>query len=397
MSSINKKSITDINVKDKKVLVRCDFNVPMDENCCIKDDNRITASLPTIKYLLENHAAVILCSHLGRPKNGFEDKFSLAPVAKRLSELLEMPIILSCDVIGDDSKTKSANLKSGEVLLLENVRFEKAETKNEDSMSEILASFADIFCNDAFGSAHRAHCSTTGVAKYIPAVSGLLMEKELRILGGALENPQRPMVAILGGAKVADKIGVIENLLNKADCLLIGGGMAYTFLKAQGYNIGKSLCEEDKLPLAKELIKKAKDSGKRIIFPLDTVVTEKLEDGSPFETVDISKIPENMMGVDIGTKTAMLFAEEIKKSKTVINNGPMGVFEIDNFSKGTAEIIKAMADSGAVSIIGGGDSASAAKKLGFKDKITHISTGGGASLEFMEGLELPGVAVLNEK
>lgn len=397
MGYLDKKYVTDIDVKGKKVFVRCDFNVPMDEDLNIKDDKRIVASLPTIKYLLDNNAAVILSSHLGRPKNGFEEKFSLKPVAKRLSQLLGKDVILASDVIGEDAKKKAAELKCGEILLLENVRFEKGETKNDEEMSRVLASFAEIFVNDAFGSAHRAHCSTTGIASYIPAVGGFLMKKELDALGKAFENPEKPMVAVLGGSKVSDKIGVIESLLKKADSILIGGGMAYTFIKAKGYDVGKSLCEEDKLDLAKSLMEKAEKLGKKLLLPVDTVVAYELKEGAEFKTVDIENIPADMMGVDIGEKTAKLYAEEIKKAKTVINNGPMGVFEISSFAKGTEEVVRAMAESGALSVIGGGDSASAAKKLGFKDKISHISTGGGASLELLEGKELPGVAALNNK
>lgn len=397
MGYLDKKYVTDIDVKGKKVFVRCDFNVPMDEDLNIKDDKRIVASLPTIKYLLDNNAAVILSSHLGRPKNGFEEKFSLKPVAKRLSQLLGKDVILASDVIGEDAKKKAAELKCGEILLLENVRFENGETKNDEEMSRVLASFAEIFVNDAFGSAHRAHCSTTGIASYIPAVGGFLMKKELDALGKAFESPEKPMVAVLGGSKVSDKIGVIESLLKKADSILIGGGMAYTFIKAKGYDVGKSLCEEDKLDLAKSLMEKAEKLGKKLLLPVDTVVAYELKEGAEFKTVDIENIPADMMGVDIGEKTAKLYAEEIKKAKTVINNGPMGVFEISSFAKGTEEVVRAMAESGALSVIGGGDSASAAKKLGFKDKISHISTGGGASLELLEGKELPGVAALNNK
>ena len=397
MGYLDKKYVTDIDVKGKKVFVRCDFNVPMDEELNIKDDKRIVASLPTIKYLLENGAAVILASHLGRPKNGFEDKFSLKPVAKRLSELLDKEVVLASDVIGEDAKKKAEALKSGEILLLENVRFEKGETKNDENMSRILASYAEIFVNDAFGTAHRAHCSTTGIASYIPAVGGFLMKKELDALGKAFESPEKPMVAVLGGSKVSDKIGVIESLLEKADSILIGGGMAYTFIKAKGYSVGKSLCEEDKLDLAKSLMEKAEKLGKKLLLPVDTVVASELKEGVEFKTVDIENIPDDMMGLDIGEKTAKLYAEEIEKAKTVINNGPMGVFEISSFAKGTEDVVRAMAESDALSVIGGGDSASAAKKLGFGDKISHISTGGGASLELLEGKELPGVAALNNK
>lgn len=397
MGYLDKKYVTDIDVKGKKVFVRCDFNVPMDENLNIRDDKRIVASLPTIKYLLDNDAAVILSSHLGRPKNGFEEKFSLKPVAKRLSQLLNKDVILASDVIGEDAKKKAAELKCGEVLLLENVRFEKGETKNDEEMSKVLASFAEIFVNDAFGSAHRAHCSTTGIASYIPAVGGFLMKKELDALGKAFENPEKPMVAVLGGSKVSDKIGVIESLLKKADSILIGGGMAYTFIKAKGCDVGKSLCEEDKLELAKSLMEKAEKLGKKLLLPVDTVAAYEIKEGAEFKTVDIESIPSDMIGVDIGERTAKLYAEEIKKARTVINNGPMGVFEIPAFAKGTEEIVRAMAESSALSVIGGGDSASAAKKLGFGDKISHISTGGGASLELLEGKELPGVAALSNK
>nr|WP_209454692.1 phosphoglycerate kinase [Thermoanaerobacterium butyriciformans] len=392
-----KKTVRDVDVSGKKVLVRVDFNVPMDSEKNITDDTRIKAALPTIKYLIDNNAKVILVSHLGRPKGKVNPEYSLKPVAKRLSELLNKPVIMADDVIGDDAKSKANSLKDGEVLLLENVRFHAEEEKNDPDFSKELASLADIYVNDAFGTAHRAHASTTGVASYLPAVSGFLIEKELNFMGGALENPERPFVAILGGAKVSDKIGVITNLLDKVDSLLIGGGMAYTFIKAEGHEIGKSLLEEDKLELAKDLIEKARQKGVKLLLPVDTVVCEELKPGVPYEVVDIDKMPNDKIGVDIGPKTVEEFSKVIKGAKTVVWNGPMGVFEIKEFAKGTEAIARAMSECDGTTIIGGGDSAAAVEQLGYADKVSHISTGGGASLEFLEGKVLPGIAALNDK
>ncbi|SNX54922.1 phosphoglycerate kinase [Thermoanaerobacterium sp. RBIITD] len=392
-----KKTVRDIDVNGKKVLVRVDFNVPMDKDKNITDDTRIKAALPTIEYLINNNAKVILVSHLGRPKGKVNPEYSLKPVAKRLSELLNKPVIMSNDVIGEDAKAKANALKDGEVLLLENVRFHAEEEKNDPIFSKELASLADIYVNDAFGTAHRAHASTTGVASYLPAVSGFLIEKELNFMGGALENPERPFVAILGGAKVSDKIGVITNLLDKVDSLLIGGGMAYTFIKAKGHEIGKSLLEEDKLELAKDLIERAKQKGVNLLLPVDTVVCEELKPGVPYEVVDIDKMPNDKIGVDIGPKTVNEFSKVIKDAMTVVWNGPMGVFEISEFAKGTEAIAKAMSECKGTTIVGGGDSAAAVEQLGYADKVSHISTGGGASLEFLEGKVLPGIDALNNK
>ena len=393
----NKKSIEDIDVSGKKVLVRCDFNVPQDENGEITSDKRIVASLPTIEYLLKNGAAVILCSHLGRPKGEFNMKYSLAPVAKRLSELLGRPVAMAKDVVGEDAKARAAALKPGEVLLLENVRFHKEEEKNDPAYAKELASMAEIYVNDAFGTSHRAHASTAGVANYLPAVCGYLIKKEIGIMGEALENPKRPFVAILGGSKVSDKIGVINNLLEKVDTLIIGGGMAYTFVKAQGGKIGSSLCEEDKLDYAREMIAKAKEKGVQLLIPTDTVIADHFAADAKSDVVACNEIPDVWMGLDIGPKSVEAFAAAIRGAGTVIWNGPMGVFEFERFAEGTKAVAAAIADSGAISIIGGGDSASAVKKLGFDKKMTHISTGGGASLEFLEGLELPGIACLENK
>lgn len=391
----NKKSIEDIEVKGKKVLVRCDFNVPLKDGK-ITNDKRIKESLPTIKYLMENGAKVILCSHLGRPKGEFLPEFSLKPVAERLTELLAKEVKLSNDVAGEDTIKIAQSLNNGDVMLMENVRFEKGETKNDPELSKKLASVAEIFVNDAFGTAHRAHCSTAGVADYLPAVCGYLIEKEIKIMGDALNNPQRPFVAILGGAKVSDKIGVIKNLISKVDTIIVGGGMAYTFAKAKGINIGNSLCEEDKIDLAKELMENAKKAGVELLLPVDDIIADKF-DANANSKVNEGNIPEGFMGLDIGPKTIELYSNAIKNAKTVVWNGPMGVFEFEKFAKGTYDIAKAVAESGAVSIIGGGDSAAAVEKLGFADKMTHISTGGGASLEFLEGLELPGIACLQDK
>ena len=396
MNTANKMSVKDIDVAGKRVLVRCDFNVPLKDGV-ITSDKRIVAALPTIKYLSENGAKVILCSHLGRPKGEWLPEASLAPVAKRLSELLDKPVRMSKDVIGEDAKDISKTLKDGEIALLENVRYYKEETANDPGFAKELASLADIFVNDAFGTAHRAHASTAGVADYIPAVCGFLIEKEISIMGKALSEPARPFVAILGGAKVSDKIGVITNLLDKVDTLIVGGAMAYTFIKADGYDIGNSLCEYDKLELAAEILEKSVEKGVRFLMPIDHIAAEKCEDGAEAVEVSERSIPDGLMGMDIGPKTVKLFNEALAGAGTVVWNGPMGVFEYEQFAKGTFAVAQAVADSKAVSIIGGGDSASAVTKLGFADKMTHISTGGGASLEFLEGKELPGIAVLNEK
>ena len=391
----NKKSVEDIDVSGKKVIVRCDFNVPQDGR--ITDDKRIVAALPTIKYLLEHNAAVILCSHLGRPKGEFKMKYSLAPVAERLSELLGQKVTLAKDVIGEDAKKLAAALKPGEAMLLENVRFHKEEEKNDPAFAKELASMAEIYVNDAFGTAHRAHASTAGIADYLPAVCGFLIQKEISIMGKALADPARPFVAILGGAKVSDKIGVINNLIEKCDTIIIGGGMSYTFMKAMGKEIGTSLCEEDKLDLAKDLMKKAEDKGVKLLLPVDTVCADHFAADATPVVYDAGALPADMMGLDIGPKTIELFSDAVKDAGTVVWNGPMGVFEFDAFAVGTKAVAKAIAASHAVSIIGGGDSAAAVEKLGFADKMTHISTGGGASLEFLEGLELPGIACLEDK
>ncbi len=396
MNTANKMSVKDIDVAGKKVLVRCDFNVPLKESV-ITNDKRIVAALPTIKYLKENGAKVILCSHLGRPKGEWLPEFSLAPVAKRLSELLECEVRMSKDVIGEDAKDISATIKEGEVALLENVRYYKEETKNVPEFAKELASLAEIFVNDAFGTAHRAHASTTGVADYIPAVCGFLIQKEIDVMGKALDNPVRPFVAVLGGAKVSDKIGVITNLLEKVDTLIVGGAMAYTFLKAEGHNVGISLCEEDKLELACELLAKAKEKGVSLLLPVDHIAADKFDENAEPVAVEGKDIPDGLMGMDIGPKSVELFKEAVKNAKTVIWNGPMGVFEFKNFAGGTFAVAEAIAETDCISIIGGGDSVAAVTKLGFADKMTHISTGGGASLEFLEGLELPGIAALNEK
>lgn len=393
---MNKKTIRDIDVKGKKVLVRVDFNVPLKEGE-ITDETRITAALPTIKELLSGGAAVILCSHLGRPKGEFKPEFSLAPVAKRLSELLPCKVEFATDVIGADAKAKAAALAPGEVLLLENVRYHKEEEKNDPEFARELASMAELYVNDAFGAAHRAHASTAGVAAYLPAVSGLLMAKELDFLGGAVENPQRPFVAIIGGAKVSDKIGVIQNLLDKVDTLLIGGGMAYTFFKAQGKEIGTSICEDDKVALAAELLEYARKRGIAMTLPIDNIVADKFDANANSRIVPADDIPEGWMGLDIGPSTRAMYAGVIKKAKTVVWNGPMGVFEMEAFAGGTKAIAQAVADSEALSVIGGGDSVAAIKQMGFASKVSHISTGGGASLEFLEGKVLPGVDCLMDK
>ena len=393
-----KKTVKDVDVRSKRVLVRVDYNVPLDANGNVRDDKRITASLPTINYLLEQGARIILCSHLGRPKGEVKKEFSLAPVAKRLKELLpNVNIYFASDCIGEEAERKAAALKDGEILLLENLRFHKEEEKNDPEFAKKLASLAEIYVSDAFGTVHRAHASTAGVAAYLPAVAGFLIGKELSIMGGALENPERPFVAILGGAKVADKIGVITNLLNKCDTLLIGGGMAYTFFKAMGYEIGDSLLDAESIDLAKQLMETAKEKGVKLLLPVDTVVAKAFAADAEHMIVSANAIPAGWQGLDIGEKTRELFAAEIKNAKTVIWNGPMGVFEFPEFAKGTEAVAKACAECGGTTIIGGGDSASAVKKLGYADKMTHISTGGGASLEFLEGKVLPGVAALNDK
>ena len=396
MTSYNKKTVEDIDVKGKKVLVRCDFNVPLADGV-ITDDKRIRESVKTLKYLLDNGAAVIACSHLGRPKGEFNMKYSLAPVAARLSQLLGMDVIMASDVIGEDAKAKAAALKPGQIMLLENVRFHKEEEKNDPAFAKELASMADIYVNDAFGTAHRAHASTAGVADYLPAVCGYLIQKEISIMGKALEDPKRPFVAILGGAKVSDKIGVIENLIDKVDTLIIGGGMAYTFMRSMGNSIGTSICEEDKLDLAREMMAKARAKGVNFIIPVDNIVGREYKPDTPFMRIYSDAIPDGWMGLDIGPITQELFSKSLIGAGTVVWNGPMGVSEWDNFASGTIAVAKAVADSGAISIIGGGDSAAAVEKLGFADKMTHISTGGGASLEFLEGLSLPGIACLNDK
>ncbi len=397
MALYNKKTIEDIDVKGKKVIVRVDFNVPLDENLKITDDKRIVGALPTIKYLVNNGAKTILVSHLGRPKNGPEAKFSMKPTADRLGELLGKQVIMAQDVVGPDAKAKAAALKDGEVLMLENVRFHKEETKNDPAFAKELSTLAEIYVNDAFGTAHRAHASTAGLADYLPAVCGYLIQKEIDIMGKALSNPERPFVAILGGAKVSDKISVIENLIEKVDTLIIGGGMAYTFLKAKGCKIGDSICEDDKIDLAKSLLEKAENKGVQLLLPIGSIVGKEFKEDTEYKYVPSDAMPDSWMGMDIGSQTIEYFSREIKKAKTVVWNGPMGVFEFENFATGTREIAKAVAESGAVSIVGGGDSAAAVEQLGFADRITHISTGGGASLEFLEGKVLPGIAVLLDK
>lgn len=433
MSYLNKKTVEDLQVAGKRVLVRCDFNVPMKDGV-ITSDKRIIGALPTIRYLLDNGAKVILCSHMGKPHSIFTEgfglnkkekaavaalpeaeqaaakadyiakalksdaeKFTLKPVADRLNELLDGKVTFAADIIGDDAKAKIAALKDGEAVLIENVRFDARETKNEATFAKALADLAELYVNDAFGSAHRAHASTAGVADYLPAACGYLIQKELNVMGGALANPKRPFVAILGGAKVSDKIGVINNLIEKVDTLIIGGGMAYTFQRAIGNEIGTSLCEEDKIELAGELLKKAADKGVQLLIPVDNVIAPDFDENAEWKIVKATDIPADWMGLDIGPASCELFAEKIVGAGTVIWNGPMGVSEWANFAGGTIAVAKAVAESGAISIIGGGDSAAAVEKLGFADKMTHISTGGGASLEFLEGKELPGIACLNEK
>ena len=385
----NKKSIEDVNVSGKRVLCRCDFNVPT-KNGKITSDKRIVAAMPTIKYLVDHNAKVILCSHMGKPKGEWKPELSLKVVADRISELLGKPVIMAKDVVGEDAKAKAAALKDGEVMLLENTRFEKGETKNDPELSKALASMADLFVNDAFGTAHRAHSSTAGVADYLPAVCGYLVQKEVSIMGKALADPERPFVAILGGAKVSDKLNVINNLLEKVDTLIIGGGMAFTFLAAKGYSIGKSLVDSEKIDYCKEMMAKAEAKGVKLLLPVDAVVADSfpnpIDAEIPVQTVAADAIPADKMGLDIGEKSQALFAEAVKSAKTVVWNGPMGVFENPVLAKGTIAVAQALADSSAVTIVGGGDSAAACEQLGFADKITHISTGGGASLEFLEGL-----------
>ena len=394
----NKKTILDVDVAGKKILLRCDFNVPQDkETGAITSDKRIVAALPTIRYLLEKKAAVIACSHLGKPKGEWKTKLSLAPVAQRLSELLGQEVIFAKDIVGEDAKAKAAALQGGQIMLLENLRFDPREEKNDPSFAEELASMAELYVSDAFGTVHRAHASTAGVAAYLPAVSGLLVAKELEVMGGALNNPKRPFVAVLGGAKVSDKIGVINNLLDKADTIIIGGGMAYTFAKAQGGSIGKSLCEEDKLDYAREMIAKAEKNGVKLLLPSDTMAADDFSNDAKRQVVSTMAIPDGWEGMDIGPDTIRTFCDAVKGAGTVVWNGPMGVFEFENFAAGTCAMAQALADSGAITIVGGGDSAAAVEQMGFADKITHISTGGGASLEFLEGLELPGVACLLDK
>jgi phosphoglycerate kinase len=394
-----KKTIKDIEVSEKRVIVRCDFNVPQDENGAITDDTRITSALPTINYLIENRAKIILMSHLGRPKDGPDMKYTLLPVAKRLSELLktEVVFISAPEVVNDEVRSAAAALKPGEIMLLENVRFRKEETKNEMGFSKELADLAEIYVDDAFGSAHRAHCSTTGITAFLPAVSGFLMEKEVRFLGDTLESPKRPFLAIMGGAKVSDKIPVIENLLSKVDSLIIGGGMAYTFLAAQGYEVGTSILEPEMEDMALSLIQKAIDKGVNLLLPIDFHAAKEFKNDSPFIECKADAIPADRMGLDIGEESIKLFHAEIKKAGTIVWNGPMGVFEMPNFAAGTRAVAGALAASSGVTIIGGGDSAAAVQQFGLADKMTHISTGGGASLEYLEGKILPGVAVLLDK
>ena len=398
MNALNKKTIEDIDVAGKKVLVRCDFNVPLKDGE-ITNDKRIVAALPTIKYLMEHGARVILCSHLGRPKGEYKPEFSLAPVAARLSEYLGKEVKLAEDenVVGENAKAMAAALQDGDVMLLENVRYRKEETKNEENFSKELASLAEVFVNDAFGTAHRAHCSTTGVAAYLPAVCGYLIQKEITFMGGALANPKRPLVAILGGAKVSDKIGVITNLLDKCDTLIIGGGMANTFMKSLGHHIGTSLLEEEQVENAGKMMEDAKAKGVKFLIPVDNKVGKEYDENTEAMIVNSDEIPDGWMGLDIGPKTQELFTDAIKGAGTIIWNGPMGVSEWDNFAAGTIAVANAVAESGAISIVGGGDSVAAVTKLGFSDKMSHISTGGGASLEFLEGKELPGIAALMDK
>lgn len=395
---MNKKTIRDVDVTNKKVLVRCDFNVPLDkETGKITNDLRIVAALPTIKYLLENNAKVILCSHLGKPKGEIKPELSLKPVANRLSEYLGFEVKFSKDIVGENAKELSKELKPGKAILLENVRFDPREEKNDKEFSKELASLAEIYVNDAFGTAHRAHSSTVGVAEFLPAVCGFLIEKEVEMLGDNLNNPERPFVAILGGAKVSDKIKVIENLLEKVDSIIIGGGMTYTFLKAMGYEIGNSICELDRIDIAKETIEKAEKKGVKLLFPIDTVCGKKFSNEAETIVVDSKEIPKGWQGLDIGPKAIEEFTQVLKNAKTVIWNGPLGVFEFEKFAKGTNAIAKVLSEINAITIVGGGDSVAAVEKGGFSDKITHISTGGGATLEYLEGKELPGIECLENK
>lgn len=394
---MNKKTVEDIEVIGKKVLVRCDFNVPQDENGVITDNRRIVSSLDTIQYLIDHKAKVILCSHLGRPKGEVKKEFSLAPVAEELSKLLNKEVKLASDVIGESAKSLTEDMKEGEVVLLENVRFHREETDNDPEFAKQLASLAEIYVNDAFGTAHRAHASTAGVAEYLPAVAGFLIEKEINFMGKALENPERPFIAILGGRKVSDKIGVIEALLEKVDTLMIGGAMAYTFFKSMGYNVGDSICELDKLDLAKELMEEAKQKGVKFMLPIDTRVGKEFSKDTESKVVSYKEIPDGWEGFDIGDETIKIYVEELQKAKTVVWNGPVGLFEFDQFAIGTNAVAKALASIDATTIIGGGDSAAAVEKAGLSDKITHISTGGGASLEFLEGKKLPGIECLQNK
>lgn len=397
---LNKKTLKDLNVEGKKVLVRVDYNVPISsETGEISDDTRIVASLDTIKYLLDHNAKVILMSHLGRPKNGPEKKFSLEPVAKKLSELIykNVKFLQSDTVVDEKVKEACKKLENGDIVLLENTRFRAEETKNGDEFAKELASLADLYVNDAFGTSHRAHASNVGVSKHLESALGFLVEKEVSVMGKALENPERPFIAILGGAKVSDKIGVIDNLLDKVDGILVGGGMAWTFLKSEGYEVGKSLVENDKLDLAKELLKKATEKGVKFFLPLDAVVADEMTEDSPSKIISINDFTPEEQAFDIGPRTVSVFVEEIKKSKTIVWNGPMGVFEIKQFANGTFDIAKALSEVDATTIIGGGDSASAIEKSGYKDKVTHVSTGGGASLEFLEGKTLPGIDAISNK
>ena len=394
----NKKTVKDIDVKGKKVLLRCDFNVPQDKATgAITDDKRIVAALPTIRYLLEQGAAVIACSHLGKPKGEWKESLSLAPVAVRLSELLGREVIFAKDIIGEDAKSKAATLQSGEIMLLENLRFDKGEEKNDPAFAKALADLAEVYVSDAFGTVHRAHASTAGVAAYLPAVSGFLIGKELEIMGSALANPKRPLVAILGGAKVSSKIGVINNLLDIADTIIVGGGMTYTFIKAMGGSVGTSLLEADWLDYCKDMMDKAKEKGVKFLLPVDTLCAAEFSADAKPELVDTMHIPDDRMGMDIGPKTIEEFTNAVKGAGTVIWNGPMGVFEFPAFAEGTRAMAKALAEADAITIVGGGDSAAAVSQLGFGDQMTHISTGGGASLEFLEGKELPGVACLLDR
>ncbi|SFH52630.1 phosphoglycerate kinase [Tindallia magadiensis] len=399
MVCLNKRKMSNVKLEGEKVLLRCDFNVPLDKERKIVDDSRIQASLPTIKYLLENNASVILMSHLGRPKGEPKKDLTLKPIAEKLENLLNQKVLFADDdeVVGHRAKSISENLKPGEIMLLENVRFRKEEEKNEENFSKELASLGTIFINDAFGTAHRAHCSTTGIANHLPSAIGYLIEKEVGIMGEALNKPERPFVAILGGAKVSDKIGVIDNLIDKVDALLIGGGMAFTFLKAEGFEIGQSLLEEDKIEVAKKMIEKAEVKGVPLLLPVDVVVAKDLSNQASFEIAEIHRIPDDKIGVDIGPKTIGLFVERIRAAKTIIWNGPMGVFEIDNFSKGTKTVAEAMADNDAITIVGGGDSAAAVEKWKMSEKMHHVSTGGGASLEFLEGKILPGIDIISNE